>query len=187
MLVLTRKLNEQIQIGNDITITVVRVKGNTVRVGIDAPRDVRIVRAELPVEGEGELNTQAAERDGAPGQPGPVAPPAADSPEDEQARDARSTSTSQPTPASQRRGPLNEVMQDKAAKQAATKKTPFAQMKAQHGHATSDAAIASLRLKPRRRVPGEKPAVLPRLPRLGPASPYTNRLAAYDQVAVLIE
>lgn len=48
MLVLTRKLQEKIQIGNDITITVLRVKGNTVRVGIEAPRDVRVVRAELP-------------------------------------------------------------------------------------------------------------------------------------------
>jgi len=48
MLVLTRKLQEKIQIGNEITITILRVKGNTVRVGIEAPRDVRVVRAELP-------------------------------------------------------------------------------------------------------------------------------------------
>lgn len=48
MLVLTRKLQEKIQIGDQITITVLRVKGNTVRVGIEAPRDVRVVRAELP-------------------------------------------------------------------------------------------------------------------------------------------
>jgi len=48
MLVLTRKLQEKIQIGADITITVLRVKGNQVRVGIEAPKDVRVVRAELP-------------------------------------------------------------------------------------------------------------------------------------------
>jgi carbon storage regulator CsrA len=48
MLVLTRKLQEQIRIGDHITITVLRVKGNTVRVGIEVPRDVRVVRAELP-------------------------------------------------------------------------------------------------------------------------------------------
>ena len=48
MLVLTRKLQEQISIGQDITITVLRVKGNTVRIGIDAPNHVRVVRAELP-------------------------------------------------------------------------------------------------------------------------------------------
>lgn len=186
MLVLTRKLNEQIQIGNDITITVVRVKGNTVRVGIDAPRDVRIVRAELPEVQNGALDTQAADRDGAPGQPGPVATPSPESMEDEQRHNSS-------VPAPKGNTPLREVMRDKsnrdkqAAKQSAETKHPFAQSEAQHGDAASDDAIASLRLNPRRRVPGEKPAVLPRLPRLGPASPYTNRLAAYDQVAVLIE
>ncbi len=48
MLVLTRKLQEQIRIGDDITITILRVKGNTVRVGIAAPRAIRVVRGELP-------------------------------------------------------------------------------------------------------------------------------------------
>jgi carbon storage regulator CsrA len=48
MLVLTRKLNEQIVIGSDITLTVVRVHGNTVRLGIEAPRHVRVLRGELP-------------------------------------------------------------------------------------------------------------------------------------------
>lgn len=47
MLVLSRKLNEKITIGENITITVVRVSGNTIRLGIDAPRDVRVVRGEL--------------------------------------------------------------------------------------------------------------------------------------------
>ncbi len=52
MLVLTRKIDEQIVIGDDIKITLIRVRGNTVRLGIEAPRDVRIVRSELePVEG----------------------------------------------------------------------------------------------------------------------------------------
>jgi carbon storage regulator CsrA len=48
MLVLTRKLQEKIRIGDSITITVLRVKGNAVRLGIDAPRSVRVVRSELP-------------------------------------------------------------------------------------------------------------------------------------------
>jgi len=48
MLVLTRKLQQQIKIGEQITVTILRVKGNTVRVGIQAPRDVRVVRGELP-------------------------------------------------------------------------------------------------------------------------------------------
>ncbi|MBN1589540.1 MAG: carbon storage regulator [Pirellulales bacterium] len=49
MLVLTRKLNEQIHIGRDVTITIVRLAGNTVRIGIEAPREVPIRRAELPL------------------------------------------------------------------------------------------------------------------------------------------
>ncbi|HEY2413743.1 MAG TPA: carbon storage regulator [Pirellulaceae bacterium] len=48
MLVLSRKQQEQIKIGDQITVTIVRVKGNTVRVGIEAPRDVRVIRGELP-------------------------------------------------------------------------------------------------------------------------------------------
>ena len=44
MLVLTRKLQQQVKIGDHITVTILRVKGHTVRIGIDAPRDVRVVR-----------------------------------------------------------------------------------------------------------------------------------------------
>jgi carbon storage regulator len=47
MLVLSRKPGEKIHVGSDITITVVRVDGNRVRIGIDAPAGVRLVRAEL--------------------------------------------------------------------------------------------------------------------------------------------
>lgn len=47
MLVLTRKPREEIRIGNGITITVLRVKGQSVRIGIEAPNDMRIVRGEL--------------------------------------------------------------------------------------------------------------------------------------------
>ena len=49
MLVLTRKGQEQIRIGEDITITILRIQGRTVRVGIDAPRQIRVVRGELPL------------------------------------------------------------------------------------------------------------------------------------------
>lgn len=52
MLVLTRKLMEKLYIGNDVCVTVVRLEGGQVRLGIDAPRDVAVVRAEL-LEGPG--------------------------------------------------------------------------------------------------------------------------------------
>lgn len=47
MLVLTRKSGEKVVIGDDITITVVQVDGHRVRIGIDAPPDVSILRGEL--------------------------------------------------------------------------------------------------------------------------------------------
>jgi carbon storage regulator len=47
MLVLTRKAGEKIHIGSGITITVVEVRGAKIRLGIDAPEDVPIFRAEL--------------------------------------------------------------------------------------------------------------------------------------------
>lgn len=52
MLVLTRKLQERIHIGENITITVVKIKGNTVRVGIEAPGDVRVIRGEVALRDE---------------------------------------------------------------------------------------------------------------------------------------
>ena len=47
MLVLTRKIGEGIVIGDDISITIVEMKGGTVRIGIDAPKDKRIYRQEI--------------------------------------------------------------------------------------------------------------------------------------------
>lgn len=47
MLVLSRKPGEKLIIGDNITVTVNRVAGNRVTLGIDAPSDVRIVRGEL--------------------------------------------------------------------------------------------------------------------------------------------
>ena len=47
MLVLTRKQGEQITIDHGITITVGQIRGKTVRIGIDAPRDLRIARSEI--------------------------------------------------------------------------------------------------------------------------------------------
>lgn len=47
MLVLSRKQGEQLMIGDDIVLTINRISGNRVAIGIEAPRDVRIVRGEL--------------------------------------------------------------------------------------------------------------------------------------------
>lgn len=47
MLILSRKLRQQIRIADDIVITVLQVKGGTVRLGIEAPCDVKILRGEL--------------------------------------------------------------------------------------------------------------------------------------------
>ncbi|MEX2139580.1 MAG: carbon storage regulator [Pirellulales bacterium] len=58
MLVLTRKLQEQIKIGNDIVITILKVHGQAVRVGIQAPRSVRVLRAELPEHTPAATETQ---------------------------------------------------------------------------------------------------------------------------------
>lgn len=47
MLVLTRKPKQQIMIGDDITIHIVEVQGDNVRIAIDAPREVKIYRGEI--------------------------------------------------------------------------------------------------------------------------------------------
>lgn len=47
MLILTRRVGEAFVIGRDITISVVAVKGNQVRLGIDAPADVSVLREEI--------------------------------------------------------------------------------------------------------------------------------------------
>ncbi|GAA1957868.1 carbon storage regulator CsrA [Nocardioides panacihumi] len=50
MLVLSRRVGESVVVGDDVTITVLEVRGDVVRVGIDAPRSVRVHRAELLAE-----------------------------------------------------------------------------------------------------------------------------------------
>ena len=52
MLVLTRKQSEKIRIGNNITITVIRMKGKSVRLGIEAPNNVSVLRGELAFDQE---------------------------------------------------------------------------------------------------------------------------------------
>lgn len=47
MLILTRRVNETLNIGDDVQVTVLGVKGNQVRIGINAPRDVAVHREEI--------------------------------------------------------------------------------------------------------------------------------------------
>jgi carbon storage regulator len=47
MLILTRRVGESVMIGDDVTITVLGVKGNQVRVGINAPKNVAVHREEI--------------------------------------------------------------------------------------------------------------------------------------------
>jgi carbon storage regulator len=48
MLVLSRREQERIKLGDSITVTIIRVSGERVRIGIEAPPEVPVVRAELP-------------------------------------------------------------------------------------------------------------------------------------------
>ena len=59
MLVLSRRVGESIVIGDDVTITVLEVRGDVARIGINAPRSVTVHRAELLAELE-ETNKAAA-------------------------------------------------------------------------------------------------------------------------------
>ena len=62
MLVLTRKTGEKIVIGDDITITILDVRGDGIRIGIDAPRGIKIQREEVLLA-VAEANVAAAAAD----------------------------------------------------------------------------------------------------------------------------
>jgi carbon storage regulator len=47
MLILTRRIGEVLRVGDDVSITVLGIKGNQVRIGIDAPKDVSVHREEI--------------------------------------------------------------------------------------------------------------------------------------------
>lgn len=54
MLILTRKIGETVMIGDEITVTVLGVKGNQVRVGINAPKEVSVHREEIFIRIKGD-------------------------------------------------------------------------------------------------------------------------------------
>jgi len=47
MLILSRKLNEKIMIGDDVSISVIEIRGDQVKLGVDAPRSVKVFRREV--------------------------------------------------------------------------------------------------------------------------------------------
>ena len=63
MLILTRRVNESLLIGDDVTVTILGVKGNQDRIGVDAPRDVSVQREELANRNE-DTSTSGTDKDG---------------------------------------------------------------------------------------------------------------------------
>ena len=61
MLILTRRAGETVMVGSDITITVLGVKGNQVRIGINAPKDVPVHREEIYERIQSEKSAQEGE------------------------------------------------------------------------------------------------------------------------------
>ena len=61
MLVLSRKQNERIRVGDSVVVTVVRVSGDKVRIGIEAPPNVRVLRDELEPDMLGDVTLETAE------------------------------------------------------------------------------------------------------------------------------
>lgn len=47
MLILSRKINEEIKVNNDVTIKIISISDNQVKIGIDAPKETQIFRAEI--------------------------------------------------------------------------------------------------------------------------------------------
>jgi carbon storage regulator len=75
MLVLSRKKNESIIINDDITVTVIEIRGDKVRLGIEAPKDVSVHRREVYEAIHGSDPGSASNRERDPG-PSPMTPDA---------------------------------------------------------------------------------------------------------------
>ena len=63
MLILTRRVSESVIIGDNVKITVLGVKGNQVRLGIDAPKDVSVHREEIYQRIQGESDSSEEQAD----------------------------------------------------------------------------------------------------------------------------
>jgi len=64
MLILTRRVGETLMIGDEVTITVLGVKGNQVRIGVNAPRDIAVHREEIYERIKREKTEQAIQQSG---------------------------------------------------------------------------------------------------------------------------
>jgi len=62
MLILSRKTNEKIMIGDDISISIIEIRGDQVRIGVDAPRTVKVFRQEVfdAIKAENKAAAQSA-------------------------------------------------------------------------------------------------------------------------------
>jgi len=63
MLILTRRVGESLMVGDEITVTVLGVKGNQVRIGVNAPRDVAVHREEIYNRIQDDAETPPAEKE----------------------------------------------------------------------------------------------------------------------------